>query len=333
MNKLENLKFRVKDAEQNERLQRILQSLGYDWEWHEYKGTVQPVSTLFANSQKMHLFLGAVEDNYEWQDTEAFIEQHTERQANNEEQMKAAMAKPRKEVFLEDAFSGADEGSFFTQESLITEAPWIGSDGTMPDLPDDACVDVMFADESVYKGYLVGSLRWEDIIKWRFNKPEDSVYYKQPKTVLPPVHLGTCFNIDIDNLPKETPVRNKYIGVGGKPTDDLMKMRLTPQHVIDAIADLETHTDTPAAIDSHYNFTYVLTQDDVSAGQLRVDPYFVSQQWRLGSKDNTGVIFHIMKNISRFGDKNTKEREIIAIFKSILRLADLEKVKLEGVTL
>ena len=84
-------------------------------------------------------------------------------------------------------------------------------------------------------------------------------------------------------------------------------------------------------IDAHYSsFVYTLTEADKQKGTLKVDPYFVSNQWQLGSKDNTGVLFHCLKNISRYSDKNTKEREIIALFKQVKRLAELEKVDLEG---
>lgn len=87
----------------------------------------------------------------------------------------------------------------------------------------------------------------------------------------------------------------------------------------------------PKPIDAHYtSFVYTLTEDDKQAGMIKVDPYFVSNQWQLGAKDNTGILFHCLKNIARFSDKNTKEREIIALFKQVKRLAELEKVNLEG---
>lgn len=85
----------------------------------------------------------------------------------------------------------------------------------------------------------------------------------------------------------------------------------------------------PRAIDAHYNFDYTLTDDDRQAGTIKVDPYFVARQWRIGSKDDSGVLFHLLKNIARFGDKNSREREIVALYKSIKRLAALEGVELE----
>jgi hypothetical protein len=83
------------------------------------------------------------------------------------------------------------------------------------------------------------------------------------------------------------------------------------------------------SIDSHYNFEYILKESDHEAGVIKIDPYFVAKQWRLGDKDSSGVIFHIMKSCARFGEKNSKEREILAIYKSIKRLAELEGVYLD----
>lgn len=77
--------------------------------------------------------------------------------------------------------------------------------------------------------------------------------------------------------------------------------------------------------DKHYNFNVDVSDKDT----LKVDPYFVSKTWKIGSKDESGALFHILKTISRFGSKNTREREIKAIYKQIVRLAELEGVELE----
>jgi len=78
----------------------------------------------------------------------------------------------------------------------------------------------------------------------------------------------------------------------------------------------------------HYNFFYTLTEDDVEAGCLKLDPYFVSQQWKLGKKDDTGVLFHCLKTLARYGDKNDVEREIKALNAQVRRLAELHNIKL-----
>lgn len=82
-------------------------------------------------------------------------------------------------------------------------------------------------------------------------------------------------------------------------------------------------------IDTHYDFFYELTPFEAQFLQLKVDPYFVSKQWRIGERDHSGALFHILKTIARFGDKNPKEREIKAIYLQIKRLAELEGVELE----
>ena len=82
-------------------------------------------------------------------------------------------------------------------------------------------------------------------------------------------------------------------------------------------------------IDTHYNYYYTLTQADIDAGKVKVDAYFVSQQWKLGSKDETGALFHCLKTITRYGEKNPVEREINALYKQVNRLAELNGVVLE----
>ncbi|HEX8887096.1 MAG TPA: hypothetical protein VF797_21625 [Noviherbaspirillum sp.] len=83
-----------------------------------------------------------------------------------------------------------------------------------------------------------------------------------------------------------------------------------------------------AAIDAHYAFSYTITDEDRRRGAIKVDPYFMAKQWRLGAKDDSGTLFHVLKTIARFGEKNSREREIRAIHATILRLAQLEGVDL-----
>jgi hypothetical protein len=87
--------------------------------------------------------------------------------------------------------------------------------------------------------------------------------------------------------------------------------------------------DKPMSIDSHYDFFYDLKPHEAEFLQIKTDPYFVSKQWRVGERDPSGALFHILKTIARFGDKNPKEREIKAIYLQIKRLAELEGVELE----
>lgn len=80
--------------------------------------------------------------------------------------------------------------------------------------------------------------------------------------------------------------------------------------------------------DKHYDFNYTLTEDDIEKGVIKIDPYFVADQWKLGEKDNSGVIFHILKTCSRYKCKHKEEREIKAIYGQIKRLAELRGIEL-----
>lgn len=80
--------------------------------------------------------------------------------------------------------------------------------------------------------------------------------------------------------------------------------------------------------DKHYDFHYKLTQKDIEQGTVKIDPYRVSHQWKLGTKDESGALFHLLKTLARFGDKNSREREIRALYAQIKCLADIEGVEL-----
>ena len=79
----------------------------------------------------------------------------------------------------------------------------------------------------------------------------------------------------------------------------------------------------------HYDFTYHLTDDDIAAGKLKLDPYFVSKQWKVGSRDDSGALFHSLKTIARFGDKNSVDREIKALYNQAKAMARIYGVDLE----
>lgn len=88
-------------------------------------------------------------------------------------------------------------------------------------------------------------------------------------------------------------------------------------------------TPTTGWSDAHYaSFSYTLTEDDKKAGSIKIDPYFVAKQWGLGMRDDSGILFHNLKTIARFGDKNSREREIVALYKQVKRLAEIEGVVL-----
>lgn len=83
------------------------------------------------------------------------------------------------------------------------------------------------------------------------------------------------------------------------------------------------------SIDGHYDYFYDLSPFEAKFLQVKLDPYKIASVWKLGEKDDTGCVFHVLKTIARFGVKNSKEREIKALHATIKRLAEIEGVNLE----
>lgn len=101
-----------------------------------------------------------------------------------------------------------------------------------------------------------------------------------------------------------------------------------PGFLTPADVGFEFHTENKK-IDTHYNFNYTLTEQDKASGQIKIDPYFVGNVWKTGSRDDTGILFHSLKTIARFGDKNDKKREIKALYLQAKRLAEINGVNLD----
>lgn len=80
---------------------------------------------------------------------------------------------------------------------------------------------------------------------------------------------------------------------------------------------------------SHYDNYYQLTPKDIEAGKVKIDAYFVNKLWKLNQKDDTGGLFHSLKTIARFGEKNPIERELKALYNQTKRMAELYGVELE----
>lgn len=78
----------------------------------------------------------------------------------------------------------------------------------------------------------------------------------------------------------------------------------------------------------HYNLYYTLTEKDIEAGKIKVDAYWVAKQWKTGSRDDSGALWHSLKTIARFGEKNDKAREIKALYNQALALARIYDVEL-----
>jgi hypothetical protein len=78
----------------------------------------------------------------------------------------------------------------------------------------------------------------------------------------------------------------------------------------------------PEFTDKHYSFYYTLSKEEIKEGRIKVDPYKINKAWGLNSKDDTGGLFHILKTICRYGDKNSKEREIKAMEATLKRMKE-----------
>jgi hypothetical protein len=79
----------------------------------------------------------------------------------------------------------------------------------------------------------------------------------------------------------------------------------------------------------HYDNYYHLSEKDIKDGKIKVDAYFVNKMWKLNQKDDTGGLFHSLKTIARFGEKNPIERELKALYNQTKRMAELYGVELE----
>jgi hypothetical protein len=78
----------------------------------------------------------------------------------------------------------------------------------------------------------------------------------------------------------------------------------------------------------HYDLYYTLTEKDIQDGKIKVDAYWVAKQWKTGSRDDSGALWHSLKTIARFGEKNDKAREIKALYNQAIALARIYDVEL-----
>ena len=79
--------------------------------------------------------------------------------------------------------------------------------------------------------------------------------------------------------------------------------------------------------DEHYNLFYQLTEEDIKAGQIKVDAYFVNRMWKINSWEDTGAGFHILKTLPRIANnKNSLKRELTALKNQVDILCKLHGV-------
>ncbi|QGJ84296.1 hypothetical protein [Pseudoalteromonas phage XCL1123] len=97
-----------------------------------------------------------------------------------------------------------------------------------------------------------------------------------------------------------------------------------PKITPDLTPDVEINADWS---DEHYNHFYQLTEEDIKAGQIKVDAYFVNRMWKINSWEDTGAGFHILKTLPRIANnKNSLKRELIALKKQVDILCKLHGV-------
>lgn len=78
--------------------------------------------------------------------------------------------------------------------------------------------------------------------------------------------------------------------------------------------------------DKHYDHYYTLTPEDIAAGKIKVDPYFVNTIWGINDADKTGAAFHNLKTLSRMAkNKNSLAREWDAMIGQSTRARQLMK--------
>jgi hypothetical protein len=93
----------------------------------------------------------------------------------------------------------------------------------------------------------------------------------------------------------------------------------------------EEESPLPASIDSHYDNWYTLTQDEIDLGKVKIDPYLYYGVNSIGDDDKFGCKMHMLKNLSRHKESNSQEREIVGLYKTIKRMAELNGIDLEDV--
>lgn len=110
--------------------------------------------------------------------------------------------------------------------------------------------------------------------------------------------------------------------------EKVSEVKETPWYPDDSEEWMEVESDSSVWSNKHYDFFYSLSDEEIKNRKIKIDPYFVSKQWRLGLKDESGILFHNLKTLARFGDKNSRAREIKALHAQIVRLAEIEGIDL-----
>lgn len=143
---------------------------------------------------------------------------------------------------------------------------------------------------------------------------------------------GTVTSVESDPFDKEYPTKIYVKSLNGSST-----IWLEPEDIV-AVARVllldNTVHDSNAVKndeykDNHYDNYYTLTETDIKEGKIKMDAYFVAKVWRTGSRDDSGALWHSLKTIARFGDKNPIEREIKALYNQAKALGRIYGVDLD----
>ena len=135
---------------------------------------------------------------------------------------------------------------------------------------------------------------------------------------------GKIIKVDNEGLDRGLQIYVEPIGGGGIvwfEEDDLILL-----NTLEETPAEESEDDFSS---SHYDNYYTLTENDIKQGKIKVDAYWVAKQWKTGSRDDSGALWHSLKTIARFGDKNSKEREIKALYSQAKALGRIYGVDLE----
>lgn len=84
-------------------------------------------------------------------------------------------------------------------------------------------------------------------------------------------------------------------------------------------------------IDTHYEKHITLTPEDIERGSVKLDPYRIYSLYNISKRDEHSCLAHLLKNTLRDKVSNSQEREIVGMYKTIKRMAELNGIKLEGV--
>ena len=168
-----------------------------------------------------------------------------------------------------------------------------------------------------YKGTLV-------ICNNNFQAPELELGAKYVVSLCERNQFGV-WQVILENNPKKY-VWHRFIEVKNecKQEFESKQPESIPPEVV-ALGDELVPTQTEWT-DKHYDAIYKLTEKDIERGWIKIDPYRVSKQWRLGSKDESGALFHVLKTLARIGEKNSVEREVKALLAQIKCFAEIEGI-------